>query len=223
MSPLALEFAHGEDRIFVNCGTCRHLGEQWNLATRGIAGHSTAHFTRNMFDPFLTDGLARKMLGPRLIAPEFTINTRRTDSDDGMWLDGQHNYFNESHGYMALRRLYLSGDGLDLRGQDRFISADKTPSHKGAEFIVRFHLHPDVTATLQSGGMACLLITRSGRGWQFRAKGPDGSALYLEPSVFIGHNGYPEKTQQIVLVSHAGDENGLRWAVKFAGQLRRRR
>ncbi len=223
LSPLAFEFSQGDDRIFVNCGTCRQLGEQWNLATRGIAGHTSAHFTRNMFDPFLTDGLAGKTLGPRLIAPEFNISTRRTDSEDGMWLDGQHNYFVESHGYTALRRLYLSGDGMDLRGQDRFISTGKEARQTGPEFLVRFHLHPDVTANLQAGGMACLLITRSGRGWQFRAKGPEGSALFLEPSVFIGRNGSPEKTQQIVLASHAGDETGLRWALKFAGQLRRRR
>lgn len=223
LSPLAFEFSHGDDRIFVNCGTCRLLGEQWNLATRGIGGHTTAHFTREVHDPFLTEGIAGKTLGPRLIAPEFDVTTRRTDSNDGMWLDGHHNYFALSHGYTALKRLYLSADGMDFRGQDRFVPLTASAPRRQNEYVVRFHLHPDISASLQAGGMACLLITRSGRGWQFRAKGPAGSTLHLEPSIYMGPNGYPEKTQQIVLAGQADDEIGMRWALKFAGQLRRRR
>ena len=50
-------------------------------------------------------------------------------------------------------------------------------------FAIRFHLHPDVDATLDMGGTAVSMALRSGEIWVFRH---DGAAeLALEASVYL--------------------------------------
>lgn len=226
-APLAMEFSHGEDRIFVNCGPNRVHGPDWRLATRGIAGHSTPAFQRDMLDPFLTTGIAARILGPRVLENNFPITVKRTDGDDGSWLEARHGAFSDSHGADIQRRFYLSGNGHDLRGEDSLLVARDQEPALGAPFCIRFHLHPHVSANLQAGGMSCLLVTGSGRGWQFRAAGSGDPTIYnmhLEPSVYMGMSGIPQRSQQIVLTGRfQPDECLFRWAIKFVGQLRRRR
>ena len=226
-APLAMEFSHGEDRIFVNCGPNRVHGADWRLATRGIAGHSTPAFQRDMLDPFLTQGIAGRVLGPRILENNFPVTVKRTDGDDGSWLEARHGAFGESHGADIQRRFYLSGDGHDMRGEESFLVAREHEPAFGSPFCIRFHLHPHVSANLQAGGMSCLLVTGSGRGWQFRAAGSGNRELYnmhLEPSVYMGMGGIPQRSQQIVLTGRFQPEESMfRWAVKFVGQLRRRK
>ena len=65
-------------------------------------------------------------------------------------------------------------------------------------FAIRFHLHPDVDATLDMGGHAVSMQLRSGEIWMFRH---DGRAkLTLEPSVYLEKGRLkPRACQQIVL------------------------
>ena len=62
-------------------------------------------------------------------------------------------------------------------------------------FTLRFHLHPDVQASLQQDGEAVLLRLRSGGGWRLRA---DGARLSLEESIYLG-GAEPRRSEQVVL------------------------
>ncbi len=69
---------------------------------------------------------------------------------------------------------------------------------QGVGFSIRFHLHPDVDATLDMGGSAVSMALKSGEIWVFRH---DGTAqMRLEPSVYLQKGRLkPRATQQIVL------------------------
>ena len=54
------------------------------------------------------------------------------------------------------RELFLAADGDDLRGED------KLTGRSGANFAVRFHLHPSVEAALRDGETAAALRLPSG-------------------------------------------------------------
>ena len=223
LSPLAFEFCHGEDRIIVNCGANRMSGEDWHLATRGMAAHSGPTMERNMANPFLGGGFIGRVIGPRLNVPLLDVTSRRTDNEDAMWVEAGHNYFVDTHGVNLTRRLFLSAEGHDLRGEDSFI-VDRLKPFIGGTYAVRFHIHPDVTPTLQAGGQSCLLVTRSGRGWQFRSQFSNEGRLFLEPSVYMNAFGEPQKAHQLVLTSQLTPETTqVKWAFKFSGQLNRRR
>jgi uncharacterized heparinase superfamily protein len=108
------------------------------------------------------------------------------------------------------RRLYLAADGADLRGEDRLDPYRR--SARGAPFAVRFHLHPEVRASLAQGGDAALLRLPKGGGWELRA---GGARLSLEPSIYLGRGGEIRRCQQVVLSGHC-DAQGMKvkWALR---------
>ena len=81
-------------------------------------------------------------------------------------------------------------------------------------YAARFHLHPEVTATLARDGRSVLLTGRSGRSWWFRNDAPD---VTIEPSAHF-QNGLPQRTEQIVLRGTARGERGgrIRWKISPA-------
>ena len=72
--------------------------------------------------------------------------------------------------------------------------------HKGIAFDLRFHLHPDVDATVDLGGTAISMALKSGEIWVFRHDGV--GELRLEPSVYLESGRLkPRATKQIILSS----------------------
>jgi uncharacterized heparinase superfamily protein len=72
---------------------------------------------------------------------------------------------------------------------------------------VRFHLHPDVVASLQQDESGVLLRLPSGAGWRLRAK---GARVAIEESIFLSAE--PRRSQQVALHAEAGTAS-LQWAI----------
>jgi uncharacterized heparinase superfamily protein len=78
-------------------------------------------------------------------------------------------------------------------------------------FILRFHLHPTVKATLAQSGQAVLMRLPSGRGWRLRAS---GAGVGLAESIYLGEDGRHRRTEQIVLVGQVPAEGAaVKWAL----------
>ena len=144
------------------------------------------------------------------------VGCRRHDADGQTWLELSHDGYREPFGLIHRRRLYLGASGEDLRGEDRLEGAE------APAFAIRFHLHPQVKASLAQGGGAVLLQLPKGGGWRFRAA---GAALAVEPSVYLGFDGQIRRSQQIVLAHDGGlaGEDGavaVKWALRREGKPR---
>ncbi len=63
-------------------------------------------------------------------------------------------------------------------------------------FVVRFHLAPGIAIEAGPDDQAAFLRLASGAVWQFRAK---GATLSVEESLWIGPDGLPVETFQLVL------------------------
>ncbi|MHA1600629.1 MAG: heparinase II/III domain-containing protein, partial [Alphaproteobacteria bacterium] len=80
------------------------------------------------------------------------------------------------------------------------------------DFAVRFHLHPDVKASVAQGGDSALLRLEKNGAWELCAT---GAHVSLEPSVYLGRKGEVRRSQQIVLTGHAGhDGANVKWALR---------
>ena len=88
-----------------------------------------------------------------------------------------HDGYRERFGLIYTRELFLAADGEDLRGEERL------SGRPGAEFAVRFHLHPSVQASLADDETAALLRLPSGLRWRLRTA---GAAITLGESVYLG-------------------------------------
>ena len=136
---------------------------------------------------------------------------RREGADNGIWLDMSQNGYEPAFGVIHRRRLYLNPDGTDLRGEDRLETRGRGRA-RGGTFALRFHLHPEVQASLARGGDSVLLRLPKGGGWQLRTA---GAAADLEQSIYLGRGGEIRRSRQIVFSGETGaDGVKVKWALR---------
>lgn len=224
-APLAFEMSYAGDKFITNCGPNLVHGDDWQLAARGLPAHTTLAFERDVIDPFLRHGFAAQQLGARLKPLDWQVNSRRVEDKSGVWLEMSHAGFVASHGVRHNRRFFIDALGEDIRGEDLLLADMNQVARDGARFHLRFHLHPDIRATGQSGGNNVLLLGRSGHGFQFRMAGPaDTTQLRIEESVYMGRDGIPQATQQLAIYGVLGHTDTLiQWALRYAGKSQKPR
>jgi len=213
--PLAMEVLIGRRRLIVASGWSPDaVGPQ---ALRVADAASTATLGDLPCGEPL-GGFRASVLGPRLVGAYDAVDARRQEIDGAVWLELAHEGWAKRLGLRHERRLYLDLAADELRGEDRFVPARPgadlgEPGRRFIPFAVRFHVHPDVKASLARDGKSVLL--RAGdeeHGWWLRNDAQDAS---VEPSVFF-HEGQPRRTQQIVLRGQARMATGARIRWKLA-------
>ena len=195
---LAFELSVGRDRMIVNVGAAPAAGAEWRDAARATAAHSTLVIADTSSSELRPDGLGRR--------PE-VVEVSRQEANGAHWLEVSHDGYRRPFGAIHRRRLYVSESGEDIRGEDAVEAAEPQP------FTVRFHLHPDVDASVQQDGDAVLLRLPTGSGWRLRA---DGARLTLEESIYLG-GPQPRRTEQVVLTGYQDGAQQVKWAITKVG------
>jgi uncharacterized heparinase superfamily protein len=219
-STTAFELTSGRRALVVNCGSGLAFGPAWRQAARATQSHSTLGM----------DGVSSSRLGRRGEALDHRANvtsSRLTVGTEGTDLFLSHDGWHTSHGLTASRSLTLAHDGRRLSGVDtltaltadarrRFEDVMTTTAMEGARFAIRFHLHPDVDATLDMAGTAISMVLRSGEIWIFRFTGP--AEMSLEPSAYLEKGRLkPRPCSQIVLRGQAHSfETRIGWTLAKA-------
>ena len=201
---LSFEMSAAHERLIVNCGTYPGAPRDWRHFMRYTAAHSTAVVDDTNSSEITDHGALEYRAG--------NVVVDRADNDGAQWLDMMHDGYRSLYGIIHRRRLWLSADGGDLRGEDTFGGPEGRPvSSPDKRFIVRFHLHPAVKATLAQSGQAVLMRLPSGRGWRLRAS---GAGIGLAESIYLGEEGRVRRTEQIVLVGQVPMEGStVKWAL----------
>ncbi|MBY0421821.1 MAG: heparinase II/III family protein, partial [Parvularculaceae bacterium] len=192
----SLHFSTGRHRLVVNCGSGAHLPGEWSKALVQAAAHSA---------------LGAEGAGAGVLQVGALLHRRAEDSR-GQLLEIERLFDEEDRlGPRALRRLFLSAAGDNLRGEDTLIAP---PAALASSWRIRFHLHPDVKASQARDGKSVILSVGAREGWRFRTNAPE---MRLERSVYLGRGQMPQPTEQIVLSpgalepADAGDML-VRWA-----------
>ncbi len=212
-STLAFELTSGRRPLIVSCGPGASFGAEWRSAGRATASHST----------LAPDGWSSSRFGRELdgafVERARVVVSRTISYVEGHGLYLAHDGWTRTHGLTHGRLLTLSHDGRRLSGQD---TVGPTTAGERASFAamlarrkgeplrvsVRFHLHPEVDASLDMGGTAVSLVLRSGEVWVFRRADPAG--LSLEPSVYLERGRLlPRPSRQIVLADTLDHEERL--------------
>ena len=195
---LSMELSIGRDRMIVNCGAFPAGPAEWRDAARATAAHSTLVIADHNSSELKPDGLGRRPA---------EVEAQRQEANGAHWLEAHHDGWLKPFGAVHRRRLYVSESGEDIRGEDVIEAARPQP------FTLRFHLHPDVQASLQQDGEAVLLRLRSGSGWRLRA---DHARLTLEESIYLG-GAEPRRTEQVVLTGSQEGPQHVKWAISKVG------
>lgn len=179
---MAFEFSVGRERILTNCGAGPEGQEAWRQAMRATAAHNTMILEDTNACELLPDG----GIGH---APRDVV-TQRFEQDDVQFVEVAHDGYWPRHKVKLQRTFGLAQEGDLLMGKE--LIAGPT----GRDFVVRWHIHPDVNVLLAQGGGSALLRTPSGSGWRLRVKGACRDSLALESSVYCG-DGLPRRTLQL--------------------------
>jgi uncharacterized heparinase superfamily protein len=194
----SFEMSVGRHRVIVNCGAHPDNASEWHWALRATAAHSTL-----VVDD--TNAAELSEPGGKTTRP-VTVTCQRQESDGNIVVQLVHDGYGRPFGLTHRRDLYLSASGDDVRGKDVLEGTG------GRLFAVRFHLHPEIRASLVEGGDAVLLRLPGGDGWRFLAA---GGRLSLEDSVYHGDAAAVRRSRQIV-VSGALEGRGatVKWALR---------
>ena len=219
-STAAFELTSGRRPVVVNCGSGLTFGPMWRLAARATECHSVLAMDRVSSSRLYPTGEALQYRAA-------VTASRMTTGSEGTDLYLAHDGWLRTHGLTASRSLTLSHDGRRLSGVEaltalkaearkRFEDVMTASAMEAGRFAVRFHLHPDVDATLDMGGAAVSLVLRSGEIWIFRFSGP--AELSLDPSAYLEKGRlHPRPSLQIVLRGEArGFETRLGWTLAKA-------
>ena len=221
---LSFEMSVGKERLIVNGGTSLSGSPDWRRAMQSTLAHSTLTIAdANSSDIFDDGGLFKPTDAPvgRVIGrrPE-RVACRRDEADGAVWLEGSHDGYLKPFGLIHRRRLYLSPNGDDLRGEDLLMlptgSGQVKPAILGKPVTLRFHLHPTVRASMVQDGTA-ILLRQAGTGWRFRSAGGTHHPA-LEESIYLGQRGEPRHSEQITVTGEIGPEGAvLKWALRRVG------
>ncbi len=130
----------------------------------------------------------------------------------GMLVHLAHDGYMNSHGIIHERHVYLTTGGGNIRGSDT-LRYTGGPGEIPKTGIIRFHLHPRVSAAMVSNGTIVLKISTQKAGWLFKCKGANP---VLEPSVYF-EGKQRLSCQQIILRMHAQDirhhsDKSIKWS-----------
>jgi uncharacterized heparinase superfamily protein len=217
--PLAIEVLAGGKRLIVGSGWSP--GAPGPQALRLVDGASTASVSDAACGAPLS-GFAARVLGPRLRDAYSILETRRHEAPGAFWLELAHDGWIHRYGLRHERRLYLDTEADELRGEDRLVPAAKTRGRDGRRFvpfIVRFHLHPQISALISRDKKSVLLKAEGEEtGWWLRN---DALEVTLEASTHH-QDGQTRHGQQIVLRGQARLDAGakVRWKLSSAATER---
>ncbi|MFA7276327.1 MAG: heparinase II/III family protein [Pseudobdellovibrionaceae bacterium] len=200
-APLAFEFSYGRDRVFVNCGGHPYSAD-WQRGLQHTAAHNALMLDGHPVHEFSNDGRMTSRHGP--------ICCVRRENKEACLIEAVHDAYRARWGIEHERRLFLSEQGHDLRGEDTLTSS--VPLTFERQVVLRFHLHPKVMVSDIGEGQDVTLTLPGGSVWRFYGI---GAALSLESSIYLGAGLKPAKTRQIVLSSLLREERlQVKWALQ---------
>lgn len=207
----AFELSDGPDRLIINCGGAALAGAdipaELAQGLRTTAAHSTLVLSDSNSTAILPDGTLGRGV------TEVELN--RQEVAQGSRLELSHDGYVRRLGYVHRRLLLLSADGKDLRGEDMLLPAERRRRPQPLPFVLRFHLAPQIEASLTADGQGALLRIDLGALWQFRA---GAGSLGIEESLWVDCEGVPHPTRQLVLTSQSEPGgSSIGWLLKRVG------
>ena len=209
--------AAGDDDVIRGFGT---LGFEMSVGPTQLVVNSGQMMTDPTLRRVMCSTAAHSTLGldnqnsssPRINRFASISGVEVGEAPGGILAIGSHDGFESSHGILHHRKLYLKTGGANLRGSDH-LEYTGAPGEIPNLAIVRFHLHPKVTAASLANGSVLMKIRGSRTGWTFKA---DGAVTEIDNSVYF-EDGVRQASQQIVLKCVINDirttgAHEIRWA-----------
>ena len=209
---LSFEMSVGRQRLIVNCGVPKPSAQSLRRLARTTAAHSTAAINDTSSCRILTRGLVGEIFGEAVVSGPSRIDVARRTVPGATVLQFRHNGYVDRYRIVHERQLSLADAGDRLEGIDTFVSPSGGTANKGGKdsFAIRFHLHPNVRATLLGDRRAVLMELPDGESWEFETDGPE---IVLEESILLSDNRGNRATEQVVIYGRIQQTPSVGWTL----------
>ncbi len=188
----AFELSVGKTRLLGNCGA-RLIDDPHRAAWTQALTRTAAHSTVVVDDADMSDVR--------------TATVSRREHEGARLIEAMHDGYADAYDIGVRRMIYLDAGGADLRGEDVLTGGRAVP------LSIRFHLYPDVRASMVEGGGEVILKPAKGRGWRFQSRHP----VMLEDSVSF-YDGRQHRAKQIVVLgNHEPASTTIKWRFSMEG------
>lgn len=209
---LSFELSSGKNKFVINCGLPETEVSRYAPYARASAAHSTATIADTSSAQFSSHPRLTKILPSAYISGPENISVERRELDGFTELNACHDGYKNQFSLLHRRVLQLSHDGKTLNGADRFEHMlATTVRDKGHELKLRFHLPPEINASLLASGHSVLLAASNKQAWTFSCV---DASLALEESIDFSSSGGPRKSEQIVITGYSARNPEIRWALE---------
>jgi uncharacterized heparinase superfamily protein len=205
---LSFEFSLGLERIIANCGSPGPQRPDLRAIARATVAHSTLSLDESSSCLFSAQAGVQQWFDDEILSGPLHVPVSREETSEGTTVAASHDGFQRRFGLIHERRLALQADGTALRGKDRLVAV-RGAAAKGANYAIRFHVHPSVSLSSIWDGAGVALQTPSGTSLTFEA---GGLPIDVEPSLFLAAPEGPRACQQIVVYGAAADINEIEWS-----------
>lgn len=210
---LSFEFSSGLSSIIVNCGAPEFFDQNTSQVWRTTNAHSTVTLNETSSCRFENPDTAGRGISGQIFTRNLKPEITRQDTSSSATITAAHNGYVREFGIRHQRILTLDTNGERLFAQEWFSGPNKgdmryTTKDKVA---LRFHLHPDIKASLAANSETCLLETREGEQWRFDCPGFE---IELVESIFFATLPAPKSTWQIIVHTKAYDNPEINWALQ---------
>jgi uncharacterized heparinase superfamily protein len=206
-APGAFELSDGMDRLIVNCGAPVRAQQDWIKATGTTAACSSVVIGDASAGRRTRSSLVLRLLGAPAVTGLDRCETEVDETTLGSLFKIVHDGYAARFDCWHERRIFLSANGHDLRGEDSFHVGEVAEGPP--DFAIRFHLHPSVSVEIGAEGIR--LETPGGRTWCFIAR---GGKMSVEPGVYLPDQPIPVPTRQIVLRNSLAEAQRVTWTFK---------
>jgi len=210
---LSFEFSSRLSPIIVNCGTPFSFDEEISQVWRTSNAHSLAIINDTSSARFENPGTSGRPISGQLFSKNVKLELSREDTGDATTITAAHSAHVPEFGIRHQRSVTLDQNGERLYGQEWFSGPDKSDMRYTTKdnVALRFHLHPNIKASLAKNGETCLLETREGDQWRFDCP---GFTVELAESIFFAALPSPRTTWQMIIHAKAYDNPEINWALQ---------
>ena len=199
----SFEFNFLGEKVITNSGYFQDFKHQLNIISKSSATHSTL-----VLDNMSTVRFERNNEGHMLVNKNFKILDKEVKSDKNFWLiKASHDAYSKNYGLIHERKIGYFHDKYKLEGCDRLI---KTKNFKSSNFVIRFHLLPDINLTKLLNNQT-ILIENKNAGWKFTCK---NHKIDIETGLYFGmKNKYLENKNIMITGITKPEEQSIIWEI----------
>lgn len=210
---LAFELSSGSHPFIINCGVPATSSPPYATFYRASAAHSTA-IIADTSSTREREGVMRHAEN-WLPGHDGVRNPTRSRTQRGAWCEvtASHDGYRRPFGLIHHRLITMRDDGDAINGADSFVACQNTAIGSDIDYpcVLRFHLHPNVSASKLSNGHSILLAGADGEAWTLTCV---DAPMRLEESIWFAAPEGPRKTEQVVIQATTGTCPEIRWTLR---------